>query len=75
MKDNFAESVMVDEEYRIKLPEKAREMFDIKPGEQVVLLGDVNQGIAILTADMAKKKMGPAAGMILGKAAAENATD
>ena len=75
MKDNFAESVVVDEEYRITIPETAREMFDIEAGEEVVLLGDANRGIAILTADMAKKKMGPAANKILGNVSVESATD
>lgn len=38
----------VTEDYRIPLPEPVRAMFDINPGEKLLLLADVNQGIAIV---------------------------
>lgn len=36
------------EDCMIPLPESIRNMFDIHPGEKLLLLADVNQGIAIV---------------------------
>lgn len=38
----------VTDEGSITLPGTVREMFDINPGDKVLLLADVNQGIAII---------------------------
>ena len=32
---------------QIVLPKEAREIFDIKPGDTLIILGDENQGMAI----------------------------
>ncbi len=32
---------------QIVIPKEARELFDIKPGDSLLLLGDVDRGIAI----------------------------
>ena len=68
MKDSFAVPVKVDDEFRIQLPDEAKVMFDIKVDEEMVLLGDENQGIALMTADLAHKKMGPISAKILSHA-------
>lgn len=42
--------VKVGEKGQIVIPAKARKIFDIKPGDNLVVLGDEAQGIAILKA-------------------------
>ncbi len=42
--------VKVGEKGQIVIPAKARKVFDIKPGDNLVVLGDEAQGIAILKA-------------------------
>ncbi len=43
----FAWTVTVGTKGQIVLPKEARELFGIEPGDTLVLLGDVNKGIAI----------------------------
>lgn len=38
---------------QIVIPKEARELFDIKPGDSLLLLGDVDRGIAIPPKDAA----------------------
>lgn len=38
----------VGEKGQIVIPKEAREVFDIVPGETLLLLGDIQQGIAIV---------------------------
>lgn len=40
-------SVTVGTKGQIVIPKEAREMFDIRPGDTLILLGDKNRGIAI----------------------------
>ena len=40
--------VKVGDKGQIVIPVKARKIFDIKPGDNLVILGDENSGIAIL---------------------------
>lgn len=44
-------TVTVGERGQIVIPAKARKIFDIKPGDDLVVLGDVEQGLALLNAD------------------------
>ena len=46
-KDKFAWSVTVGEKGQIVIPKKAREIFNINPGDTLVVLGDENRGLAI----------------------------
>ncbi len=41
-------SAKVGERGQIVIPKEAREVFDIQPGDTVLLMGDVKQGIAIV---------------------------
>ena len=43
----FLSTVKVGEKGQIVIPKQARELFDIQPGDTLVLLGDVKRGIAI----------------------------
>ena len=43
----FAWTAVVGEKGQIVIPKQAREIFGIKPGDTLMLLGDVDRGIAI----------------------------
>lgn len=40
-------TVTVGEKGQIVIPKQAREVFDINPGDSLVLMGDVKRGLAI----------------------------
>lgn len=46
-KGKYAWTATVGEKGQIVIPKQAREIFDIKPGDTIILLGDENKGIAI----------------------------
>ena len=60
-------TVTVGARGQIVLPKKAREVFNIQPGDSLMLLGDESQGMAIVKADEMVKFIQNA----LGKADAE----
>lgn len=43
----YAWTVTVGEKGQFVIPKQARELFDIKPGDTLMLLGDIELGIAI----------------------------
>ena len=49
--ERFIVSVKVGPKGQITIPKEAREMFDIKPGDVVVVLCDKKKGIAILKSE------------------------
>lgn len=53
----------VGEKGQIVIPKEAREMFGIAPGDTLLLLGDIEQGLAILSGD----KMAAIAETIFGR--------
>ena len=46
-KGKYAWTATVGEKGQIVIPKQARELFDIKPGDSLLLLGDEERGIAI----------------------------
>lgn len=49
--DRFIVSVKVGPKGQITTPKEAREMFDIKEGDTLMVMGDKARGIAIVKAD------------------------
>lgn len=47
----YMSSVKVGPKGQIVIPKEAREMFGIKPGDTLLLLADVNRGIAVQRLD------------------------
>ena len=50
-KNKFVGISKVGEKGQIVIPKEARDMFDIKPGDSVVVLCDKNRGMAIVKAE------------------------
>ena len=46
-KGKYAWTATVGEKGQIVIPKQAREIFDIQPGDTILLLGDEKRGIAI----------------------------
>lgn len=44
----FAWMVKIGEKGQFVIPKEAREMFELQPGDEILVLGDIERGIAIL---------------------------
>lgn len=44
----YAWMVKIGEKGQFVIPKEARELFDLKPGTSILVLGDVERGLAIL---------------------------
>ena len=51
-KDKFVGICRVGEKGQIVIPKEARNMFDIKPGDSVIVLCDKEKGMALVKADI-----------------------
>ena len=49
--DRFIISVKVGPKGQITIPKEARDMFDIKEGDTLMVMGDKNRGLALIKAD------------------------
>lgn len=47
-KGKYAWMVKIGEKGQFVIPKEAREMFDLKPGSTILVLGDKERGLAIL---------------------------
>ncbi len=52
MKDKFVGVCKVGEKGQIVIPKTARDMFDINPGDTVIVLCDKEKGMAIVKSDV-----------------------
>ena len=43
-------TVVIDQDGRLALPVRARKVFDIKPGDELLLIGDIDRGLALMDA-------------------------
>ena len=50
-KNKYVGVSKVGEKGQIVIPKNARDMFDINPGDTVIILGDKKKGLAIVKAD------------------------
>ena len=50
-KEKFVGISKVGEKGQIVIPKEARDMFDIKPGDSIIVLCDKTRGMALLRAD------------------------
>ncbi|MGN1445739.1 MAG: AbrB/MazE/SpoVT family DNA-binding domain-containing protein [Eubacteriales bacterium] len=46
--------VKMGEKGQIVIPKEARDVFHLHPGDQLLLLGDIKQGMALVSPDMLK---------------------
>ena len=56
--NRFIVSVKVDPKGQITIPKEARNMFDIKEGDTLMVLGDKEKGLALVKADIFYSLMG-----------------
>lgn len=56
--DRFIVSVKVGPKGQITIPVEARKMFNIKEGDTLMFMGDINKGIALVKSDLFFKIMG-----------------
>ena len=52
MKEKYVGIAKVGEKGQIVIPKEARDMFEIKPGDSVVVLCDKNKGMAIVKSEI-----------------------
>lgn len=57
MKNKFVGIAKVGEKGQIVIPKEARDMFDIKKGDSVVILCDKERGMAIIKSDFMEDNM------------------
>ena len=48
----YAWMVKIGEKVQFVIPKEARELFDLQPGNEILVLGDEKRGIAILPKEM-----------------------
>ena len=53
----YAWMVKIGEKGQFVIPKQARELFDLQPGDEILVLGDREKGIAILPKDKAREYM------------------
>ena len=51
----YAWMVKIGEKGQFVIPKQARELFDLQPGDEILVLGDEKRGLAILPIGMLKE--------------------
>lgn len=47
-KGKYAWMVKIGEKGQFVIPKEARELFELNPGDEILVLGDIERGIAVL---------------------------
>ena len=50
--EKYAWMVKIGEKGQFVIPKEARDLFDLRPGDEILVLGDISRGIAILPKEM-----------------------
>ena len=50
--DKYSWMVKIGEKGQFVIPKEARDLFDLQPGDEILVLGDKKRGIAILPKEM-----------------------
>jgi len=50
----YAWMVKIGEKGQFVIPKEARDLFDLQPGNEIIVLGDEKRGLAILPKEMQK---------------------
>ncbi|MBD5099545.1 MAG: AbrB/MazE/SpoVT family DNA-binding domain-containing protein [Clostridiales bacterium] len=66
-KDKFLSTVRMGDKGQIVIPKEVREMFEIEPGDNLMLLADKERGIAIVAFDGMMDFMNEATRQAMGK--------
>lgn len=53
--EKYAWMVKIGEKGQFVIPKEARDLFDLRPGDEIIVLGDTKRGIAILPKEMQKE--------------------
>jgi len=51
----YAWMVKIGEKGQFVIPKEARDLFDLQPGNEILVLGDENRGLAILPKEMQRE--------------------
>ena len=51
----YAWMVKIGEKGQFVIPKEARELFDLQPGNEILVLGDEKRGLAVLPKEMQKE--------------------
>lgn len=51
----YAWMVKIGEKGQFVIPKEARELFDLQPGNEILVLGDAQKGIAILPKELQRE--------------------
>ena len=54
-KGKYAWMVKIGEKGQFVITKEARDLFDLQPGNEILVLGDENRGLAILPKEMQKE--------------------
>lgn len=65
--DKFLSTVRVGDKGQIVIPKEVREMFEIEPGDSLMLLADKDKGIAIVAFDGMMEFMNEATRQAMGQ--------
>ena len=57
MKNKFVGIAKVGEKGQIVIPKEARDMFEIKPGDSIVILCDKKKGMALIKSEVLEDTM------------------